>query len=205
MTKGQLIFAILALVLVMTAFPVVSAFEGAKVNVSASETIPATKTARLATAEEIDLILGAGYPDNPAGITWDYVPAQTPIVWVVGIQLMNPLDYTMTGVSVTDQFNEHVGIALLSYSQGSVAITPPNQLTAWNGFNLAPGASACLELLVWTLDEGELEPYQQFAEVGTYNLNYSGIIMTWYDPAVTPQSYLNGGPSLTVTVYEPQP
>jgi hypothetical protein len=41
MTKGQLIFAILALILMVTMVPAVLAFEGHTVDVTAQETIPA--------------------------------------------------------------------------------------------------------------------------------------------------------------------
>ncbi|MBN1367170.1 MAG: hypothetical protein JW967_04520 [Dehalococcoidales bacterium] len=209
MTKGQLIFAILALILVVTAVPSVLAFEGYSVNVKAQETIPATKAVRLATVEEISLAnsFGAGIPSggNPAGVTqWDSIPSQTCIAWVVTIGLMNPLDYQMNGVMVYDQFNEHVGIAVISASQGMVNIAPPNQLAGWNVGSLAPGADACLSLIVWTrCEEGDLACQQQFAAAGVYDLNYSGIIMTWYDSQAVAQSYLCGGPPLTVTVYDP--
>lgn len=209
MTKGQLIFAILAMMLVVTAFPVVSAFEGAKVNVSASETIPATKVIRLATCDEITYakdILGADIPcaANPEGVTeWDYIPARTCVVWVVTLGVMNPLDYTMTKVIVRDQFNANVGIAVMN---GTGTVTPPNQLSEWNIGNMAPGDEACLELIVWTRDTGaDAESQQQFADAGTYNLNYSGIMMTWDDSQLKEQSYLYGGPPLTVTVYESVP
>jgi hypothetical protein len=137
---------------------------------------------------------------------WDYVPSNTCIAWVVTIGLMNPLDYQMNGVTVADQFNEHLGIAVLDVSQGTVNITPPYQLSGWYAGNLAPGDNACLNLIVWTRCEGsELDCQQQFTTPGVYNLNYSGINMTWYDGQPVPvlQSYLYGGPPLTITVYDP--
>lgn len=136
--------------------PSVSAFEGHTLDIKAHLTVPATKIARLATSQEICYAkkhLGANIPadPNPPGVTtWNNIPVNTCVVWIVTIFVTNPLDYTMKSVNIYDQFNDNVAIALMGASQGTATITQGNCVNLWQVGDLAPGSDACLTLIVWT-------------------------------------------------------
>jgi hypothetical protein len=98
----RLLFMALAVVLLVGALPLTSAYEAHVVGIRAAVQQPPiiSKTIRLATVAEAQL---AGNPPNPSVVTNPfYIPYETRITWVETIVVYNPYTYPLTNVVVTD-------------------------------------------------------------------------------------------------------
>ena len=202
--------------------PLVGAYEAHVVDVRAHvKGQPFTKTMRLAEPSDWEG-MGIAFPNPPNGDdpgTAEYdpvvtdpnsVPEKTCVVWVVTISVPNTEGYTMQRVTVRDNFNAEVAIAVMDFSHGTVNIVvKPNQysVNVWEFFNFAPGETAELELLVWTkLNKGDK---QEFTSTGPHWINESGVTMKWYEWVCKGSSNcrwkvsgsMSTGPRLPVTVY----
>jgi hypothetical protein len=136
--------------------PSVAAYEGHAIDVKAHDTIPVTKEVRLATRLEINNYLPSACNSgvyNPAAVTtWNNIPANTSVAWIVNMYVKNSLDYTMYNIKIFDEFNENVKIKVISASTGigSVTIKDENRMEYWQIGTLEPDGTACLTLFVWT-------------------------------------------------------
>ena len=112
---GKFLSMIIAVALLMTLVPLVSAYEAYTTNVKirVKERFNCSKTVRLATPEEIEES-GITFPSepNPETVDPDYpleVPTFTCVVWVVRISISNPDDYCYTELVIKDNFSAEVG------------------------------------------------------------------------------------------------
>ena len=114
---GKFLPVIIAVVLLITLVPLVSAYEAYTVNVKVhvKDRLNCVKTARLAEGWEIDeaITSGVNFPSPPHGadnLTDPFnVPIETCVVWIVSINITNTDNYCYTNVVIKDYFGAELG------------------------------------------------------------------------------------------------
>jgi hypothetical protein len=174
----RLLFMALAVVLLVGALPLASAYEAHVVDIRAAVQQPPTisKTIRLANCNEAQLV---GNPPNPSGVKNPfYIPYETRITWVETIVVYNPYTYPLTNVVVRDQWGAELAArpintsapALIPINTGQCSLSNstfekdysltwyatyisgnvslPN--TVMNSGRIQPNQRISLDILVWT-------------------------------------------------------